>query len=201
MVVPFTRHYHCAIIFQMKVVATIGRHVDVQVFPEFRRELPVRWLRQVAKTALSHGLDATATGTNNGAIRSSMSLVIADDETVQGLNRDYRGLDETTDVLAFSSQHSGHYEGDGAPPDVESHDPFITPEDDGFVGEVVVSHPQCVRQAEAQGRSPRDELALLIVHGVLHLLGYDHLESGDEREMQSLEKTCLADVGIQGMCP
>ena len=82
MVVPFTRHYHCAIIFQMKVVATIGRHVDVQVFPEFRRELPVRWLRQVAKTALSHGLDATATGTNNGAIRSSMSLVIADDETV-----------------------------------------------------------------------------------------------------------------------
>ena len=185
----------------MKAVATVVRHVDVQVFPEFRRELPVRWLRQVAKTALSHGLDATATGTNNEAMRSSMSLVIADDETVQGLNRDYRGLDETTDVLAFSSQHSGQYEGDGTPPEIESHDPFITPKDDGFVGEVVVSHPQCVRQAEAQGQSPRDELALLIVHGVLHLLGYDHLEPGEEREMQALEKTCLADVGIQGMRP
>ncbi len=186
----------------MKAVATVGRRVDVQVFPDFRKGLPVRWLRELANTALSHGLAATATGTNNNeAIRSSMSLVIADDETVQGLNRDYRGLDETTDVLAFSSEHSGHYEGDGAPPDAESHDPFITPEDDGFVGEVVVSYPQCVRQAEAQGRSPRDELALLIVHGVLHLLGYDHLEPGDEKEMQDLEKMCLADVGIQGMRP
>ena len=186
----------------MKAVATVGRRVDVQVFPDFRRELPVRWLREVAKTALSHGLDATTPGTNNnGAIRSSMSLVIADDETVQGLNRDYRGLDETTDVLAFSSQHSGHYEGEGTPPDVESHDPFITPEDDGFVGEVLISYPQCVRQAEAQGRPPRDELALLIVHGVLHLLGHDHLEPDDERGMQALEKTSLADVGIQGMRP
>ncbi|MCZ6891731.1 MAG: rRNA maturation RNase YbeY [Chloroflexi bacterium] len=176
--------------------------MDVQVFPDFRRELPVRWLREVAKTALSHGIYATATDTNNnGATHSSMSLVIADDETVQGLNRDYRGLDETTDVLAFSSQHSGHYEGDGPPPDVESHGPFITPEDDGFVGEVVISHPQCLKQAKAQGRSPRDELALLIVHGVLHLLGYDHLEPYDEREMQALEKTCLADVGIQGLRP
>ncbi len=183
----------------MKAVATVGRHVDVQVFPDFRRELPVRWLREVAKTALSHGLDATATGTsNNGAIRSSMSLVIADDETVQGLNRDYRGLDETTDVLAFSSQHSGHYEGDGAPPDVESHDPFIMPEDDGFVGEVVVSYPQCLRQAKAQERSPRDELALLIVHGVLHLAGHEHLEADDTAIMSAKERAALQSIFQSG---
>ena len=113
------------------------------------------------------------------------------------LNRDYRGLDETTDVLAFSSQHWGHYEGEDEPKSFQDGAPFVTPEGHGdFVGEVIISYPQCRRQADARGRNVEDELALLITHGVLHLLGYDHLEPEDERQMQALEEKVLARVGL-----
>ena len=76
-------------------------------------------------------------------------------------------------------------------------EPFVTPEGHhDFVGEVIISYPQCQRQADARGKSVEDELALLITHGVLHLLGYDHVEPEDEREMQALEQKVLARVGL-----
>ncbi len=169
------------------------RLIDVRIFPRFRRALSTEWLINVAEAALAEGSPPPGAG----ASRRSMSLVVADDVTVQELNRDYRGLDETTDVLAFSSQHWGHYEGEDEPKVSPDGAPFVTP--DGyhdFVGEVIVSYPQCQRQADARGRTVEDELALLIAHGVLHLLGYDHMEPEDEQEMQALEEKSLAAVGL-----
>ena len=183
-----------------------GRRIEVQVFPEFRRELSVPWLRHVAEQALSQETSARThiypppEGEDKGGGRSpsrSLSLVIADDETVRRLNHDYRGLDETTDVLAFAFDHPGEYQGDDAPPLPASQEPFITaPEDDGFAGEVIVSYPQCLRQATAQGHSPHDELALLITHGVLHLLGHDHATPEEEQAMKSIEQKTLATLGM-----
>ena len=176
------------------------RRIDVQVFPAFRGELSVPWLRRIVEQALSQGSAAAPGQADDTPPPRELSLVVADDETLRSLNRDYRGLDETTDVLAFAFDHPGHYEGEGTPPSPVSHDPFVTaPEDARFTGEVVVSYPQCLRQAAAQGHAPHDELALLITHGVLHLLGYDHATPQQERDMKARERTALAALGITGI--
>ena len=126
-----------------------------------------------------------------------LSLALADDETVRRLNRDYRGLDETTDVLAFAFHHPGHYEGEGEPPPIPEDDPFVaTPQGEDFLGEVVISYPQCVRQAQSEGCEIDEELALLVTHGVLHILGYDHLTPDEERVMRERETAALAAVGL-----
>jgi probable rRNA maturation factor len=110
-----------------------------------------------------------------------VSLVFTDSETVQQLNRDYRGMDETTDVLAFYMLPQG--EGD---------DSFALPPDEVTrLGEVIISYPQAIEQAREQGHSPERELALLIIHGILHLLDYDHEEPEEEDEMRKREKELL----------
>ena len=110
-----------------------------------------------------------------------MSLVFTDSETVQRLNRDYRGVDESTDVLAFYMlpQH-------GADSD------FVSPPDDiTHLGEVIISYPKAEEQAKEQGHSTEQELTLLIIHGVLHLLGYDHEKPEEEAKMKAREKELL----------
>ncbi len=126
----------------------------------------------------------------------SLSLALADDETVRRLNRDYRGLDETTDVLAFAFHHPGHYEGEGDPPPIPD-EPFVAPpQGEKLLGEVVISYPQCVRQAQSEGHGVDEELALLVTHGVLHILGYDHLTPDEERVMREREAAALAGAGL-----
>lgn len=177
-----------------------GRRIQVQVFPAYRREIAVPWVRRVAQEALAQGTHARPERAVGGLRRHSLSLVIVDDETVQRLNHAYRGLDETTDVLAFAFDHPGHYEGEGTPPPVTGKEQFITPpEGEGFIGEVIVSYPQCVRQAAAQGHASLEELALLITHGVLHLLGYDHGTPAEEVAMKARERQALANLGIAGV--
>jgi probable rRNA maturation factor len=110
-----------------------------------------------------------------------VSLMFTDSEIVQRLNRDYRGLDEITDVLAFPllSQR-------------ESDLPFTLPPDGvTHLGEVIISCPQASEQAGQQGHSFDRELAVLIIHGMLHLLGYDHEEPDEERKMKEKETNLL----------
>ncbi len=172
-----------------------GRRIQVQVFPAFRRQLSVPWLRRVAEQALVQGQSLAANGYDKSPRYHSLSLAIADDETVLGLNHSYRGLDETTDVLAFAFDHPGQYEGDGPPPTLAAPEGFvIAGQDSGFAGEVVVSYPQCERQAGEHSHTTGEEMALLITHGVLHLLGHDHADLSEEREMQALEQTILASL-------
>ena len=127
---------------------------------------------------------------------SGVSVVFAGDDVVRDLNREHRGLDEITDVLAFSFAHEGEYYGepDGRVP-VEEMPGFALPPDQSEpLGEVILSYPQAVRQAGDAGRTVQRELAALLAHGVLHLLGYDHMEPDDEAVMKALETRVLADV-------
>lgn len=175
------------------------QRIEVQVFPAFRRELSVPWLRHVAKEALAAGLSVAPGQGKNKPLYRSLSLVIADAPTILRLNRDYRGLDEPTDVLAFASDHAGEYEGEGTPPFSGKPDPFVTaPQEEGFAGEVIVSYPQCLRQAVQQGHSTCQELARLITHGVLHLLGYDHATPEEEQAMNARTRQTLATLGVTG---
>ena len=111
-----------------------------------------------------------------------VSLVFADSEMVQQLNRDYRGVDRPTDVLAFYML-----------PQKEAGSFFALPLDGVLrLGEVIISYPQAVEQATEQGHSVERELALLIVHGILHLLGYDHEQPEEEKRMRGREEELLS---------
>jgi probable rRNA maturation factor len=110
-----------------------------------------------------------------------VSIVFADSKTVKQLNRDYRGVDETTDVLAFHML-----------PQKESDSSFALPPNGVTrLGEVIISYPQAIEQAREQGHSPESELALLVIHGVLHLLNYDHEDLSEEATMRAREKEIL----------
>ena len=129
-------------------------------------------------------------------VACEVSLVVTGDKTVRELNRDYRGLDEATDVLSFSPLHSRHWEGETP----EDRDCLGGPGEAGFVyppgepsplGEVVISFPQAQRQALERSEPLDREMALLIVHGVLHLAGHDHAEPAEETAMGAKEQAAL----------
>lgn len=150
------------------------------------------WLAAAIRHGLAQALPPHAAG--------QVSLLLTDDAAVRELNRQYRGLDETTDVLSFSAQHGGHWQGDDAvsgasDADADSADAFPMPDGEPPpLGEIVISLPQAIRQANAAGVPLRRELALLLVHGALHLLGYDHYDAAEQAEMQALEQAALAAI-------
>ena len=147
------------------------------------------WLTTIAKEAMGVALAGTDA--------AQMSLVITGDDTVHSLNAQFRGLDEVTDVLSFSAEHGGHWEGEADPPgEVYEFDFIMPPDERSPLGEVIVSYPQAQRQAEERGGRLEHELALLVVHGVLHLTGYDHLKPQDAELMQSRERTALEKLNI-----
>jgi probable rRNA maturation factor len=117
-----------------------------------------------------------------------LGLVITGQERVRQLNRSYLGKDAPTDVLSFSMLPE--------PPDggeSEAPAPFVPPPD-GVVhlGEVIISYPQAVIQAGQHRHSVKREVAILVIHGVLHLLGYDHDKPEPERRMNTREKEILS---------
>jgi len=112
-----------------------------------------------------------------GLPAAELGIVISDDGTVRCLNRDYAGQDEVTDVLSFSLR-----EGEA----------FVSPPDDLLrLGEVVIAYPTARRQAAEQGRSAEMEVAHLLIHGILHLLGYDHAQPEEEQRMRAKEEALL----------
>ncbi len=124
----------------------------------------------------------TATLEDEGRPGLEVTLVVTDDRAVQDLNRQFRGVDEPTDVLSFPAQ-------DPAPGFVSA------PEAAGYLGDIVIALPFTERQAAGLGRALRAELRLLAVHGTLHLLGYDHAEPEDEARMWARQDSILARSG------
>lgn len=106
-----------------------------------------------------------------------LSVVLCDDAFITPLNRDWRGKDRPTDVLSFAQR-----EGEEADPD------------DPVLGDVIISLETAARQAEERGHSLDHEARVLLVHGVLHLLGYDHEEDEEAEEMEALERDLLAEL-------
>jgi len=146
--------------------------IEIFVEEEFRGVVDRGWVKEIARQVLK------AEGVTPPY---EVSLVFTDSETVKQLNRDYRGVDEPTDVLAFYMlPQKGADSSFAIPPDGVTR-----------LGEVIISYPQAVTQAKEQGHSPERELALLVIHGILHLLGYDHEEPEEERKMREREGELL----------
>ena len=106
-----------------------------------------------------------------------VSVSFVGDEEIRDLNRDYRGVDKSTDVLSF-------------------------PMDDEFIivgrilGDVIINTRRVMEQAKELGHSNERELSYLTVHSILHLLGYDHMEDEDKREMRAREKLAMKELSI-----
>ena len=152
----------------------VQMEINVLIDEGFAGYLEADWLRGIVEQVLV----AQDAGTS-----VEIGLVITGQERVQQLNRTYRGKDEPTDVLAFSARE----EVDAELP------PFAQPPDGVLhLGEVIIAYPQAVFQAEEHHHSVKREVAILTIHGVLHLLGYEHDKPELEAQMRSREEEILS---------
>ena len=109
-----------------------------------------------------------------------LSIVLCDDAFIAPLNRDYRGKNKATDVLSFS-QREGEY--------ADANDPIL--------GDVIISVETAQRQAAERGHDLGRELEVLLIHGILHLLGYDHIQDVDADIMEGIEASLLPKVQVE----
>lgn len=117
-----------------------------------------------------------------------VSVLVTDDAELHALNRDYRGIDRPTDVLSFADE----------PPEEAGLPAFVLPPDASqHIGDIAISYERVVAQAAEYGHSTARELAFLTVHGMLHLLGYDH-ERGehDAAVMRVREEELMEILGL-----
>jgi probable rRNA maturation factor len=148
--------------------------INILIDKRVEGKLELSWLGGIVQQALvAQGAGAEV----------ELGLVIATEERVKQLNRDYRGRDEPTDVLAFSAREEV---GTVLPPFVQPPDGVL------HLGEVIISYPQAVIQAEEHRHSIKKEIAILIIHGVLHLLGYEHDKLELARRMRAREEEILS---------
>lgn len=114
---------------------------------------------------------------------TELTIVISDDEQLQALNAQYLGIEAPTDVLSFPANETD-------------------PESGGiYLGDIIISYPRAQAQAQAGGHSLADELQLLVVHGVLHLLGYDHGDETEQARMWSIQSEILRRLGCSITTP
>lgn len=115
--------------------------------------------------------------------RCEVMIVIADDDTLRELNRRFRGVNAPTDVLSFANESRGPFAGGGG-------------QFPHYLGDLVISLPTAQAQAAAVGGTLVHELQLLIVHGILHLLGYDHAGPEEKSRMWAAQERILQRLGV-----
>ena len=128
-----------------------------------------------------------------------LSIRLTDDAVLHALNLEYRGMDKPTDVLSFG----GELWRDGVKQDAAQVelDPAMQEGDVDYLGDIIVSMERCAAQAAAGGHAVDEELALLIVHGTLHLLGYDHNNQTRKKRMWLAQDRALKAIGIVNRVP
>lgn len=155
------------------------RPITIKIAAPYRRLVAPDLLRRAAEAALAQAGAAPA---------AELTIVVTGDRRIRELNRRYLGEDRPTDVLAFPS----------AGPQA----PFVAaPEAATYLGDIILSYPRAREQAEAAGHPVEAELQLLVVHGVLHLLGYDHLEAEEKERMWALQGQVLRTLGLSISAP
>jgi len=146
--------------------------LELDVASQFAADVDSDFLRDVLDRALS-------TQGVTGPVE--VSVVICDDAEIQTLNLEYRGMDYPTDVLSFSQ--------------IEGEDDFPhAPDEVRPLGDIVISYDRVRAQAVEYGHSEKRELAYLAVHGLLHVLGFDHESEAERLEMRGAEEAALVEI-------
>lgn len=151
--------------------------IDVVASPAWRRSLPrcAALARQATEAAL------TLTHARNPGLRNrelEVAIVLTGDAEIRKLNAGYRGKDKPTNVLSFPALGAG------------------TPGKTALLGDVLVAHRTATREARAEAKLLKNHLLHLVIHGVLHLMGYDHERVSDADVMEKLEIGTLATLGV-----
>lgn len=145
--------------------------ISVEVAVE-STEIDIKALRTLAERVMAG--EAVARGT-------ALAVLVTDDEEMRRMNREFLGIDEPTDVLSFPDEADDFVQGVANEP---------------LLGDIAIALPTAQRQAQAAGHPLAAEMAHLLVHGILHLCGYDHVESAeDEARMREREEHYLGDLG------
>ncbi|MFH0847284.1 MAG: rRNA maturation RNase YbeY [Chloroflexota bacterium] len=162
--------------------------INILIDEEFADKLDSTWLEAVATSALM---------LEKAPENSELGLLITTQEHIRELNKEYLGEDAPTDVLSFAMRPgepvvSGKERKKGEEPVF-----IFAPDGVKHLGEVIISYPQAEIQAREHGHSVKRELAILLIHGVLHILGYDHGESEAEQKMRLREKAIIESMGSE----
>ncbi len=153
------------------MIISLENDQDIIVIPEKLEQLLSDGLNAVAKL---HGLGE----------KEEVDITIVNDEEIHALNRDYRNVDRSTDVLSFAlDEDGGEPELVGGP---EVH----------LLGDIIISAETAARQAEEFGHGLEREIVYLAVHGLLHLLGYDHMQEEDKVVMRAKEEEALREIKL-----
>jgi probable rRNA maturation factor len=147
-------------------------HVAIRILPT----LPDKPSRTLVRKAAIVAFESAGVGGP-----ATLSVVITDDAQIRVMNRKYRKIDAVTDVLSFGNAAEG----------------FVLPaESDPYFGDVVISLVRAAEQAAVFGHPVAEELSLLVIHGVLHLLGFDHEQESDKEEMWRLQEAALVRLEV-----
>lgn len=144
--------------------------VNLQISESFEDLISEDLLIQAAEAALQH---------EGQTEEVELSIVIADDQAIQELNAQFRDVDAPTDVLSFPA------------------DEYDPDEQYQYLGDIMISYPRAVAQALVAQHPVINEIRLLVVHGVLHLLGYDHLDPEEKAEMWAIQAEILTSIGCE----
>lgn len=146
--------------------------INLLISDAYTNQVDIQKLEQAALAVLKHEEVST---------ESELSIVIEDDARLHELNNEFLGIDAPTDVLSFPAGEDEV--------DPETNHPYL--------GDIIISYPRSVEQASAAGHTAVNEMQLLVVHGTLHLLGYDHAEPEEKAEMWAAQAAILRDLGVE----
>jgi probable rRNA maturation factor len=135
---------------------------------------PDQWFESIAQAAVQAGA-----GRRDFDASGAVALLLTDDATLHDLNRQFRGLDKPTDVLSFEGETAG-----------------LRPGALRHLGDIAISVERARRQAGDYGHSFERELAYLVTHGLLHLLGFDHESDVEQQAMRAVEEQALSQVRL-----
>lgn len=144
--------------------------ITIQIQKKFEDHVSAESLEEISKNIFSF-LEIDS--------QSDLSILIDSDSTLKKLNRQYRGFDQPTDVLSFESD------------DINPETGFVT------LGDIAISYQTAEKQAAEAGHPVANEIALLLVHAILHLIGYDHNTKEEKQEMWAEQQSVLEHLGIK----
>ncbi len=139
--------------------------LDYSITNEYGYDKDYSYLDDVIKRTLKHEKVKNA----------NFSIVFVDNDKIQSINKEYRGIDKVTDVISFAFEDNSK----------------VVYNNVRFLGEIYICIPRMIEQSIMYGHSETRELAFLTVHGLLHLLGYDHQTKEDEKKMFELQEVIL----------
>jgi len=146
--------------------------IAIEISESFRSQIDSRQIEETALTALEYQSIPDS---------SELAIVITNDEYLHKLNHQYREVDAPTDVLSFPTD-------------------FVDPETDfPYLGDIIISYPRAVNQAINGGHDVMAELQLLVVHGILHILGHDHVEPSEKATMWAAQRDILQKLGLENL--